>query len=377
MKRVLIIENFSADFYKARIPLAKHLMKSGWKVSALVPSGEYVQRIRDHGIEVLEYDLDRKNKGLKQLFSLLKIYRKIIKDNQIDIIHSFRFQPNLLNVLANLFNRKRVILHITGLGIAFANNSFPYLLLRLMSQLIFQLKLLRADKVIVQNEDDAKDIWFGRSWKNKINVILGSGVNTGIFDSNSFNKISLRQQMSISRTDIVFICVTRLIWEKGIDELMESFKIIHSSHKNAKLLIVGWSDHDNPRHVPKSYIDKWNGKHNITFLGRKENIRELLVASDVFIYPSYYREGIPRGILEALSMGLPVITTTTPGCKLTVVHGENGYLIKPGSIPELTNAMEKILQSDMTEMSLKSRTLAEEQFSDVLIFSQIENTYYK
>ena len=167
-----MIENFSSDFYKARIPLAKHLMKSGWKVSALVPSGEYVQLIRDEGIEVLVYDLDRKDKGLKQLLSLLRIYRKIIMDNQIDIIHSFRFQPNLINVLANLFNRKRVILQITGLGIAFANNSFPYLLLRLMSQLIFQLKLLRADKVIVQNEDDAKDIWFGRSWKDKVNVIL-------------------------------------------------------------------------------------------------------------------------------------------------------------------------------------------------------------
>ena len=377
MKRVLIIENFSADFYKARIPLAKHLMKSGWKVFALVPSGDYVQLIRDEGIEVLEYDLDRKNKGLKQLLSLIKIYRKIIINNQIDIVHSFRFQPNLVNSLANLFNSKKVILHITGLGVAFSNNSFPYLLLRLMSQLVFQLKLLRADKVIVQNEDDAKDIWFGRSWKNKMNVILGSGVNTGIFNSDSFNKLELRQQMGISKTDVTFICVTRLIWEKGIEELLESFKLIHSSYRNARLLIVGWSDHDNPRHVPKSYIDEWNGKHNITFLGRKENIRELLAASDVFLYPSYYREGIPRGILEALSMGLPVITTDTPGCKLTVVHGDNGYLIKPGSISELTNAMQKILQSDMKEMSSKSRILAEEQFSDALIFSQIEHTYYK
>ena len=183
--------------------------------------------------------------------------------------------------------------------------------------------------------------------------------------------------MNISRTDVAFICVTRLIWEKGIKELMESFKIIHSFNRNAKLLIVGWSDHDNPRHIPKSFIDEWNGKHNIVFLGRKENIRELLTASDIFIYPSYYREGIPRGILEALSMGLPVITTATPGCKLTVVHGENGYLIKPGSITELTNAMKKILQSDMKEMSSKSRILAEEQFSDTLIFSQIEYTYYK
>jgi len=372
-----MIENFSADFYNARIPLARYLMKHGWDISALVPSGEYVQLIRDEGITVFEYDLDRKNKGIKQLMHLLKIYHQIITNNQIDIVHSFRFQPNLINILANLFNTKKVILHITGLGIAFSNNSFPYLLLRVMSQLIFQLKLLRADKVIVQNEDDAKDIWFSRFWQTKINVIFGSGVNTGIFDRNSFSKLELREQMGISKTDFTFICVTRLIWEKGIEELIESFKFIHSSCENARLLIVGWSDHDNPRHIPKSYIDEWNGKHNITFLGKRENIKELLVASDVFIYPSYYREGIPRGILEALSMGLPVITTTTPGCKLTVAHGENGYLIKPGSISELTNAMQKILQSDMKEMSSKSRLLAEEQFSDALIFSQIEHTYYK
>lgn len=376
MKRVLIIENCSADFYKARMPFVRFLKKLGWNVSALVPSGEYVKLIREEDIEVYEYNLDRNNKGLKQVIKLVKIYNGIIEKNQIDVVHSFRFQPNLINILANLFNKKKVILHITGLGIAFSNNSFRFLLYQFLSQLVFQLKLLRADRVIVQNQDDAKDIWFEYIWRKKFKLILGSGIDTYFFDRNAFNKVALRQQLNISSSDFIFICVTRLIWEKGINELVLSFKNINKTHSNTKLLIVGWSDYDNPRHISQEFINEWNGKYNIIFLGRKENIIELLAASDVFVYPSMYREGIPRGILEALSMGLPVITSDTPGCNLTVENGENGFLIKPGSISELTNVMYKILESDLKRMSSKSRTIAEEKFSNPLIFTQIEKIYH-
>ena len=91
MKRVLLIENSSFDFYSARIPLAKYLIGKGWDVYALIPNDEYVRKIQDLGIHVIGKDLDRKNKGVFQLFRLIRTYKKIIKQYDIDIIHSFRF----------------------------------------------------------------------------------------------------------------------------------------------------------------------------------------------------------------------------------------------------------------------------------------------
>ena len=376
-KRILLIENFSSDFYKARLPLAKYLILKGWDVYALIPNDEYVELIKNNGIKVIGYDLNRKNKGIGQLVKLIRIYRTVIKEYNINIIHSFRFQPNLLNVLANFFNKRTVLLHVTGLGIAFSNFSFSYLILRFVSQLVFQVKLVRANKIIFQNDDDIKNILFARFYTNKVMVINGSGVNTSEFRKELFDRASLRKRMRISDNDKIFICVTRLIWEKGIDELTSAFKNLEEPYRrNTRLLIVGWPDKHNPRHVDDAYIDRFKNSDVISFLGKREDIPELLAISDVFIYPSYYREGIPRGILEALSMGLPIITTDMPGCKLTVAQEKNGYLISPKSSEAISNTVIKILKNNrLTEMGYESRTMAIDYFSNTVIFSEIENLY--
>lgn len=374
--KILLIENFSADFYKARVPLAKFLLERGWDVYALIPAGEYVDLIRGEGIKVIEYELERKDKGLKQLIKLVKIYKAIINEYQIDVIHSFRFQPNLLNVLANFFNNRRVFLHITGLGIAFSNSSFSYVLLRWASQIIFQVKLFRANQVIVQNNDDAKDIWFSKLWKNKVQVINGSGVNTSFFSKEHFDKSVLRKKMNVAENSVIFICVTRLLWEKGIREMVDAFLSLKKTNSQAILWIVGWSDKDNPRHVEDSYIQQFKSDDTIRFLGKQENVLELLAVSDVFLYPSYYREGIPRGILEALSMSLPIITTDMPGCKMTVIKGKNGYLIEPRSTAEISEVVKRIIEGNaIPEMGIQSRDLAIVKFADSTIFCQIESLY--
>jgi len=90
-KRVLLIENFSSDFLKARLPLANFLQKQGYEVFALVPNDGYIENIKNAGIQAIEYDLDRKDKGIRQLIRLTKIYKTVAEENRIDIIHSFRF----------------------------------------------------------------------------------------------------------------------------------------------------------------------------------------------------------------------------------------------------------------------------------------------
>ena len=373
--KILLIENSASDFVKARMPYCKHLISNGWNVYALVPRDDSLTSIDNLGINIIEFDFTRKNKSLIQILRLVRFFRKVIKENQINTIHSFRLEPNLINILANLFNKNKLIIHVTGLGIVFSKNSLKYKLLQLVSQDIYHLMLLRANVMVLQNDDDLKKIWFARFYK-KAKVIYGSGVDTKYFSNELFNKDLLREKHGISKEQKVFIIITRLIWEKGIKELAEAFMSKELKNLNLKLLIVGWADKDNPQHVDQEYIDSFHDVGQISFLGKIEDVRNVLSLSDVFIYPSYYREGIPRGILEALSMGLPIITSNTPGCNLTVENKKNGFLIKPNSSKAIQESIFKILKTkNLKSMGDESRNIAKEKFSNEIIYPQFENLY--
>ena len=213
--KILLVENFASDFYGARLPLAKFLLSEGWDVYAIIPSGsEYVSMIQEQGVHVIQYDLDRKNKGFSQLYNLLKTYRRIIKEHNFKIVHSFRFQPNLLNALSGIGKKHLKVLHVTGLGIAFSNPSVKYTMLKYISQIIFLIKLYLADIVIVQNPNDVDDIWASSLFKRKIRLIYGSGIDVNKYSSNSFERKNIRRDLGIQEEQKLFICVTRLIWEK-------------------------------------------------------------------------------------------------------------------------------------------------------------------
>lgn len=374
--KILLIENFASDFYSSRLPYAIFLKDKGYSVFAMVPSGTpYSTLIKDAGIEVIEFDLNRKTMGIGRILILSYKLRRVIRQNQFDIVHSFRFQPNILNTISGLGVKYKKIIHVTGLGIAFSNLKLKNLIIRVLSQLIFLFISILNTKIIVQNADDANDIIAFKIFKKKVKIILGSGVDTKTYNSNKFNRSKIRESLSLGENQQVFICVTRLIWEKGILELVQAFSKLSSEIPNILLLIVGWPDKDNPSHIGESFISSFKGNRNIKFLGKRDDIPHLLAASDVFVYPSYYREGIPRAILEALAIGLPIITTNTPGCNVAVRHLKNGILIKPKSSSSIYKAVLEVNNHDFKKLGFESRRMATNLFDNAIIFKQIEYSY--
>lgn len=377
MKNILLIENLESDFFKSRLPLAKFLLKSNYKVFGLIPrdSDSFVNK--EDSIQIFTYNLKRSNKGIIQILKLFLIYREVIFKNDINVVHSFRFQPNLVNVLANLFSKRKVVIHITGLGLAFSNHRFKYLVLQLLSQFVFQFKMIFADTIIFQNPDDVSDVWLSGLWKHKIHVITGSGVDIEHYNVNNYNKDLIRKQLNVSPNVKIFTCVSRLLWEKGIREMVMAFENIKVDNSEIQLWLVGHADKENPRSVDSVFIEKYKNNSIIKFMGKHSDVASLLAISDVFLYPSYYREGIPRAILEAMSMSLPIITTNTPGCNLTVNKPyNNGLLIQARSISDIIDSVNFILKkSDLKEMGNASRQLVINQFSNEIIFSQIKELY--
>lgn len=371
-KNILLLAHDGEDFYKARMPFARFLRKEGFEVFVLLPKDNYTDLIAEEGIKVEHSSLERDNKNPLNLLKTVWEVRNFSKEHRIDLVHSFKFIPNLINSFSNILTKRKVVLHIAGLGIAFANDQPKYRVLKFLSQVLFLIQFLRANLVIIQNPDDYNDFLFKENFRNKIKLVKGSGVN--------ISKFSPAERIAVAnkRQKLTFLCTTRLIWEKGIREMVEAFESLPPSlTQDIELNIIGEPDDKNPRTVSREYIDRYKSSKLIHFLGRQNNVQEYLRNSDVFILPSYYREGIPRSILEALSCGLPVITTNVPGCNLTVIPDKNGLMIAPRSVTTIASAVKDMLsrQDSWVTMGEFSRELAIQEFSEEKVFSEIVKLY--
>jgi glycosyltransferase involved in cell wall biosynthesis len=373
---ILLVENSGLDFYISRLAYANYLQRRKYKVSVLIPDDGYAEKVRKTGLIVFTYSVSKSRNWIGDIFKVLVGYKTILRLHHFDVVHSYRFFPNLFNVITSGFTSRKIILHITGLGIVYAGKASKFKLYKFFSNMLYFLMIGLADKVIVQNPDDQKQLSFIPSFGRKIQLIKGSGVNTKLFSYNAENRKIVREKAGFSDDQILFFCITRLIWEKGIKEMVDAFRSIEIDYPEIKLIIVGDPDLSNPGHVSPNYMEAEN-QGNVHFWGRQSNVHELLSAADVFIFPSYYREGIPRGLLEALSSGLPIITTKMPGCDLTVDNNMNGILIAPQSTSAIRNGIITLMiqKKDLKKMGQVSRELAVRDFSEEKIFSSIMCVY--
>ncbi|MCU0345229.1 MAG: glycosyltransferase, partial [Ignavibacterium sp.] len=130
---------------------------------------------------------------------------------------------------------------------------------------------------------------------------------------------------------------------------------------------------NNTDSIPVSQIQKWNEEPFMDYLGKTDNVKPFIENAHCIILPSFYREGTPRSILEGLAIGRPIITTDMPGCRTTVINGENGYLVPPNEINILSEKMQEIMNQNfelLQKMGKRSRQLAEEQFDENIVINK-------
>lgn len=380
-QKILLIDHSCKEFLISRLPLGVYLKEKGYDVYALLPANgnkEVCEKIEASGVTLLTFPHKRNDLNLLSNIKKIFYYNSIFSKYKFDIIHSFKFQPNFYSCLAGFYLfRTKIVLHITGLGIAFTKkDSIKMKLYKFISQIIFFFNFLIADKIIFQNYDDEKELWHTPAQRKKFSVITGSGVDVEKFDKSHYDIPQSRSQLGLSKDQIVLTFISRLVWHKGIKELLEASKVISEKFSNLKVLIIGNRDTTNPESIPQNVIDQYSDIPNIEFLGYKDNVAELLAISDVYVYPSYYREGVPRSVLEAMSTGIPIITTDSTGCNLCVKEDSNGYLVAPKCSTSLANAITKILHTDkLQQMGESSRVLALQSFQNKLIYQNIFEVY--
>ena len=158
-----------------------------------------------------------------------------------------------------------------------------------------------------------------------------------------------------------------MLKNKGVGEFIEASRRIKAAHPEAEFILLGPADSDNPAGVPLSELEALDSAAGAYYAGAAKDVRPWLEKCSCMVLPSYYREGVPKILIEALAMGRPVITTDTPGCRETVIPGGNGWFVEARSADSLQGAMNAFLvlgRDEQAAMGKRSRQLAEEKFDE-------------
>ncbi|OGT09871.1 MAG: hypothetical protein A2X77_04700 [Gammaproteobacteria bacterium GWE2_42_36] len=352
--KVAIIASFLPSVLNFRRELVLELSRHGQvKIFAPDECESVTRAILALGVE---YEcIPIKNSGWNPFSDLQLMYRlsSQIKRFKPDCVLSYTIKPVIWgSIAAKRTDVKNIYSMITGLGYSFTEiNTWSRKLIHWIVKKLYRNALRSNSKVFFQNPDDqALFIRENLVDKEKTLLINGSGVNL-----ERFSIVPLPQEK-------VFLFIGRLLRDKGLYEYVNAARQIKKAHVCARFLIVGGLD-ANPSSIKKIELDRWLDEGVIEYKGKLNDVRPVIAESAIYVLPSY-REGTPRSVLEAMSMGRPVITTDVPGCRETVIDGLNGFLVPVKNVDKLAEAMERfILHPDLVfRMGKESRRIAEEKF---------------
>lgn len=294
-------------------------------------------------------------------FNTLLEFRKIYLQHLPDVIFNFTPKNNIYSTLAAYFLKTKIVNNIAGLGTAFIERSVS----KTIMNVLYKISQRRADLVFFQNKDDQSQfIENGIVSKNNSRLIPGSGVDLDRF------LLSLREPDQVTR----FILVARLIKEKGIPEFAQAACILKRKYgENVHFSLAGFVDETNPSAVAMKDIKQWHQDGLIEFLGKTDRVENLLHNSDCVVLPSFYREGVPKSLLEAAAMGKIIVTTNNVGCREAVIDNETGYICEPRSAESLTTALEKVVLLDeesRNRMGNAAREYISKRFDEQIVIKE-------
>ncbi len=380
--KVCFMSQLDFNLYRFRLPVMRRLVELGASVWALAPKGEWSHRFAGHGVQFLEVPVSRSLlptiSTLRTLNGLARRFREVSPD----VVHTFTVRGNLLGAwAASRAGVPVLITSVTGLGSLYTQGaSLKIKLARWATERLTRRMNRKANAVIFQNPDDiAYYIAQGLCSEAQAHLIVSSGVDLGEFSPSAVGaekKDALRSRWGIQDSEVVVLMVSRLLRSKGVPEFLEAARRLH---RRARFVLIGHPFKGNPDTLTWDDISEYRKIGAVTAPGFQDDVLHWLSLADVFVLPSYYREGVPRTILEAMAMGLPIVTTDSPGCRETVEDGENGILVPPKDVCALEQALATLIEDPKLRchMARNSRSIAERRFSADHIADQYIDLYRK
>jgi len=345
------------------------MTKKGWRVIAVAPLDNYSSKFSANGIMFLPMAQSRKVvspfQDMQFALRLIRLYRK----ERPDLVHHFTIKPVIYgSIAAGIAKVRAIIIAVTGLGYMFMTQGVKGKGLKVVVSILYKIALSgKAKLVIFQNPEDHETFLSKRLLKKeKAFVIRGSGVDVKRFVPSGDRK-----------GDPVILLAARMLWAKGIGELILAARLLHEWKVPCKVVLAGKADPGNPTSISEAELRKMNSEGVVSWIGHHEDIEKIYGTADIVVLPSYYPEGVPKNLIEAAACGLPLVATDVPGCREVVRHGENGLLVPVKDSQALAIALKTLIEDKdlRARMGKRSREIAVAEFSQEKIISETLSVY--
>ncbi|GAA0182412.1 glycosyltransferase family 4 protein [Clostridium sediminicola] len=351
--KVMVISPKNKTLFNFRGDLIKKIISNGHEVVAIGPNKDYIDDVLALGAKFIEVPFSKDNISILGDVNYYKKLKKVMKSEKPDLVFSYTIKPVVYGSLAaRHVSIKRIYPMVTGLGRIYASNSFKAKVLRKITGILYKQAFKGCNKIIFQNSDDLKQLVdLGYLAEEKAVRVDGSGVNMERFNVNE-----LAEQP-------IFLMIARVIKEKGVFEFAEAARTVKKEYPESRFILLGGYDSSIGAIKPEE-LEPYISDGSIEFPGETKNVVPYLEKSKVFVLPTYYREGLPRTILEAMAMARPIITTDWPGCRDAVSEGVNGFLIQPKDSTSLVEKMKYMIENPdrVKEMSQNSLRFCKEKY---------------
>ena len=371
--RIVFFANTDWYLYNFRLSTAARLQARGAEVVMLSPPGDFGPRFAEHGIRWITLGMDRASLNpLREAFTLREL-AAVLRRERPQLIHNFTVKCAVYGALAaRLAGVPAVVNAVAGMGYVYASNGLKARALRPIVNTLLRSTLGHGNsRVILQNPDDAAAL---DSLKlvpaERIRVIRSSGVDTQRFrpaDEGTCEPAPLR-----------VLLAARLLREKGVGELVEASRMLQVRGRNIEILLAGTPDPGNPGSFAREEVEQWHRQGLVKWLGHVEDMASLMRSVHVMALPSYYREGVPRCLIEGAASGLCLITTNLPGCREVVTaHGVDGLQVPARDAASLAGLLMQ-LDDDrelLARLGAKARERAIEHFDERLVIDRTLKVY--
>jgi glycosyltransferase involved in cell wall biosynthesis len=365
-RTVLFLVSEDWYFWSHRRVLARAAREAGARVVVAARMTEHREGIWGEGFEPVHIPFDRSGvdprRDLATLAEIIRAYRR----HKPDLVHHVAMKPVLYGSIAAKLTRVPAVVNaVAGLGFLFISSGVKARTIRTgLKPLLQAVHRSSHARLVVQNEDDRAIFLKAGIRRESTAVIRGSGVDVEAF----------RPAPEPDGTPVA-VCVSRMLWDKGIGELVEAARLLRNRRVALRVRLVGPTD-ANPSSIPESQLRAWAGEGLVEIAGPTRDVANEYARAHIAVLPSY-REGLPKSLLEAAACGRPLVATDVPGCREVCRDGETGLLVPARSATDLADALQRLVEQPGFRRALGAgaRRVAELEFAESIVAQATMDLY--
>lgn len=363
-KQIIVISNTDWFFLLHRLAIANSLKSNDCNVIVAAKDTGVSNKVRSLGFEFVNIDFDRKGiNPFKEIKVLYQLYL-LLKKPHTQFVYQVTIKPVIYGSIVARFFKIKTINTICGLGYVFSKNETS-LLRKVISMAYSNAVNYKDGHTFFENKDDQNLFLELNILQDKKKSTVVNGVGVDLKKYKPFKYAGTNEKLIIT-------LATRMLWDKGVYEFVESAKLLHDKYMGQiEFRLFGMIDKENPESILKKYLKEIEIIDYLKWFGFKDDMVEVYENSNIVVLPSY-REGLPTVLAEACAMGLPIVTTSSVGCKECVEEGVNGFKVPIKSIKELAEAIERLILDEglRIRMGIASRKKAERDFDQKKIVAE-------